>query len=53
VSTDVNALQLLPEIQESAGLAAIDGSDDLHVIPTCWPPTCIITYCGNPLTVIG
>jgi hypothetical protein len=53
VSTDVNALQLLPEIQNTSGPEPEGARDDLSVIPTCWPPTCIITYCGNPMTVIG
>ncbi len=52
VSTDINALQLLPEIQSTTGLAPEGGSDE-RFIPTCWEPTCIITYCGNHLTVIG
>lgn len=53
MSTDVNALQLLPETQNATELAPEGGSDGMSVIPTCWPPTCIITYCGNPMTVIG
>ena len=50
--TDVHALQLLPEIHNNSGLMPEGGSDDLF-IKTCWEPTCIITYCSNPMTVIG
>jgi hypothetical protein len=51
VSTDVNALQLLPESQNTTGLALGDGNDGLFV--TCVDPTCIITYCPVPSTAIG
>lgn len=51
MSTDVYALQLLPEIQPTAGFDG--GSDGDLRIKTCWEPTCIITYCSNPMTVIG
>jgi hypothetical protein len=51
VSTDVNALQLLPEVQDATGLVAGGGGEMLR--PTCFEPTCIITYCSNPMTVIG
>jgi hypothetical protein len=61
VSTDVNALQLLPEIQNTTRLAPEGGNDEMFVPvaalpwsnPTCVDPTCIITYCSNPMTVIG
>ena len=45
MSTDVNALQLLPEAEES--------SHQEQFIATCWDPTCIITYCPVPNTTVG
>jgi len=51
VSIDVNALQLLPEVQDTVGLVrnCIDGVTRA----TCASPTCIITYCSVPNTTIG
>jgi hypothetical protein len=50
MSTDVSALQLLPEIQNTTRSAP--GGDEM-MIPTCVDPTCILTYCPVPQTVIG
>ena len=47
---DVNALQSLPEIHDTSGL---QHRNDGGKIRTCYPPTCIITYCSVPDTTIG
>jgi hypothetical protein len=50
MSTDVSALQLLPEIQHTDRPAP---AGEVMIIPTCFEPTCILTYCPVPQTVIG
>ena len=48
---DVNALQSLPEIHDTSGLQPRNNVGGK--IRTCYPPTCIITYCSVPDTTIG
>jgi len=50
MSTDISALQLLPEIQGTTRPAP--GGGEMFFV-TCFEPTCILTYCPVPQTVVG